>query len=207
MDKFLTWSLLAPVAGYWFLRLSHLRYTVGLQSGYSLLFLSLLTGIVSMIVVAVGFGVYQGKELTIEGLLPATDAEFLRIWMVDIAVITLWGSGYWIWNRFKSEEAITERRLKIAEEYGEKIVCFLGESMMSKTPVQVSMGDDKEYVGYVSAIPTPLPMWGFWGVNKEVSILAVREEDTPVIHIPLDKIESVGTLPPDDAAHDLGGDN
>lgn len=229
MDKILTWPLLAPVAGYCLLRLSHLRYMVGLQSGYHLLFLSLFFGIVSMGLVAIALGVCQGKELTIKGLLPTDDEEFFRIWISDIALILFWGACYWIWNQFKSEEAVTKVELKVAKEYGEKVVYFLGKSMIKKTLAQVSMEGGKEYFGYVSAIPTPLPMWGLWGVHKEVSIRVVRyefpnratgeitivnyssylyaEEDTPVIHIPLDKIESVGTLSPDDAAHELSRDD
>ncbi len=212
MDKILTWSLLVPVAGYWFLMLSRFRFMVGLQSGYHLLFLSLLSGIVSMTVVAVGVALLLGSELSF----PVSTEEFFFVWVIDIALITLlFGTTYLIENRLMSRKKITKRELKIANRLGEKIICFLGEAMANYDIVQLSLGNGRTCIGVVTKVPTPLPVWGVASIKKEVSILLagyefhdpatgkitktgtsegehVSEKDRVEIHIPLDRIEFAG---------------
>ncbi len=213
MDEILTWSLLVPVAGYWFLMLSRFRFMVGLQSGYHLLFLSLLAGIVSMCLVAVGFDVLRGSEPSF----PVSTREFFLVWTIDIALITLiFGPIYLVENRLMAREKITKRELKVAGRLGEKIVCFLGEAMISDNPVQLSIGNGRTLIGVVTEVPTPLPIWGLPSTKKEVSILLmhsesldpvtgevtrkdvykgeefINREDYTEIYIPLDRIEFAG---------------
>lgn len=193
--------------------LSPLRFATGLQSGYHLFFLSLFAGVVSMSLTAVGVDVLQGNEL----LFPGTIEKFFRIWVIDIALITLvFGTTYLVENHLISRENRTKRELKIADKLGEKIVCFLGEAMISKDYAQLSIGNGRTCVGIITKIPTPLPMWGVPNTQKEVSMFLVfsefldpvtgevtrrglgdgkkfiSQEDYVELHIPLSQIEFAG---------------
>ena len=213
MNEILTWSVLVPVAGYWFLILSPFRFMTALQSGYHLFFRSLFAGVVSMCLVSVGIDVYQGNELF---LLPETGEEFLYIWVIDVALVTLiFGTMYIIDDKLISKEKRTRRELEIADKLGEKIVCFLGKAMINYKLVQLSIGNGRSCIGYVTKIPTPLPVRGIPSTAKEVSFLLiryefldfatgeitkqdaykgeiVRKEDHVEMHLPLSQVEFAG---------------
>ncbi len=143
--------LFSILPGYWFLtRWYFTKYNIVRDSGYHVLFQSMVAGLVIFIAATalVTIGEKAGIELFRSGWLPSDyqqrlSGDYVSTLMISILIALVAPE---IWNHFLDQEKATKRS---AERSNDVMKLLMIQSIEQAVPVELTLNSDKCYIGLI----------------------------------------------------------